>query len=355
MQNVQNRGKWTEVLVLSLASGFLYHVGTGTGMGVGFLLFLVPLQVLVVRRGALPALAGMALVAASVVAVRAITRSSGPVPEGWEPFLRIEFFSLGVLMGGLLLVNRTVLPRAGQVHRFLAATAVTGLLSVPLLLYLSNSAAFAASTRLVFQQLLDTLDASGLSIGTLTLPAPAAGAPPVGGLTVDTLMQAIGGLLLRSYLFEYLLLLAGSWWLGSQIGARSMGRPSEVTRLVDFHLPDWAIWPLILGLALVLLDIFGRAGTVRAGVDWAGAAKIVGWNLALVFLFLYGLAGIGIIRHLFAALRVPRGLRMLIVLALVLLMLSPRAGLIALLLIPGLGIAETWIKFRKIGRSEDST
>ena len=350
MENVQNRGRWTNVLVLSLASSFLYHVGIG--VGVGFLLFLVPLQVLFVRRGTLPTLAGVAGVLLTVAVVRAISRASGPVPEGWEPFLRIEFFALGVLMGGLLLANRTVFPRVAGVHRILAVTALTGLLSILLMRYLQGSASFAAASRQVFQQMLEVLTASGLPLDGLVLPAAgSAGAPgaQTGGLSADTLQQVIGGLFLRSYLFEYLLLLTGSWWLGSLVGARTLGRPSPITRLAAFHLPDWMIWPLILGLALVLLDIFGRLETAGAG-----AAGILGWNAALVFLFLYGLAGIGIIRHLFAVFRVPRGLRALIVMGLIVLLLSPRAGLIVLLLIPGLGIAETWIKFRKIERSEDS-
>ena len=351
MESVQNRGRWTDVLVLALASSFFYHVGIG--FGVGFLLFLVPLQVLFVRRGALPALAGIAGVLLAVVVVRIASRASGPVPQGWEPFLRIELFALGVLMGGLLLVNRTVLPRVSSVYRILAATALTGLLSIPLIGYLGSNASFAAASRQVFQQMLEVLTASGLPVGELVSTAPAAGEVQAGGLTAQALQQALGGLFLRSFLLEYALLLTGSWWLGSVVGARTLGVPSPVTRLAAFSLPDWLIWPLILGLGLVLLDIFGFLA--RLQTPGAAAAGMAGWNAALVLLFLYGLAGIGIIRHLFEVFRVPRGLRSLVVMGLIVLLLSPRAGLVVLLLIPGLGIAETWIKFRKIERREDPT
>ncbi len=362
--SVQNRGKWTEVLVLSLASIFLYHVGIGTGIGVGFLLFLVPLQVLHVRRGAPAALGGMALFLAAAAAARAILRTMESGGGGWAPFLSIEFFSLGTLMAGLLLVNRTLFPRVARVNRLLGAAALTGLLSIPLLLYLWNNQAFLSGARRMFEELLQTLNAGGLVPGGLELPLPlpppsGPEAAPPAALTADTLMRLIGGIFIRSYLFDYFLLLVGSWWLGSQIGARSLGRPAGITRLVDFHLPDWAIWPLIGGLALVVLDIFGgRTGAAAGGrtlPDAPGAAAIVGWNAALIFLFLFGLAGIGILRHLFQAFRVPRGLRLLIVLGLVALILSPRISLIFLLLIPGLGISEIWIKFRRLGRSEDST
>jgi hypothetical protein len=362
MLTVQHRGPWIDIFILSLASTLLYHTGIAAEVGVALLAFLVPLQVLCIRRGLPALLASLALVLASVIVVRLLLGSAGQPADVWKPFLVLELFSLVVLMGGLVLVNAPL--RLGRVYRLLAATAAAGLLSVPLILHLRASEPFTAAVRERMGELVEALTASGLSAVALGFAGPGA------SLNADSLLAAFHTVFLRCYLFDYFLMLTGSWWVGSRLAARLSARwpapanwrppqppairrlpaagpwrPGQppVSRLAEFHLPDAAIWPLIAGLALVLLDIFLGAGT----------AGVVGWNTALVFLFLFGLAGIGILQHLFRAYQVPRNIRVLFVIVLLVLVLSPRVSFVALLLIPGLGISETWIKYRKLRRSEN--
>ena len=163
----------------------------------------------------------------------------------------------------------------------------------------------------------------------------------VAPIQTESLLQALQGILLRSFLFYYFLLLTGSWWLGTVIGARSTGRKPELTRVVDFKLPDTYIWPLIASLALVLLNL---AVPIEL-------AAVLGWNTLLILLFLYGLAGLGIIRFLLKKTKVRPGMRWMLLAAILILAMPPRIGFAVLILIPGLGVSEIWLKYRRPERS----
>jgi hypothetical protein len=147
---------------------------------------------------------------------------------------------------------------------------------------------------------------------------------------------------LRSYLLDYFLVLTFCWRVGSVIGARSLGRPPGVTPLVAFRPPEALIWPLIAGLALVLLDL----------VVPLGPLELAGWNLLLIMLFLYGLAGLGILRFLLDRLGAPRSMRLLAWLVLGVLAVAPGVNAALAVVISGLGVSETWINYRKRGKEQ---
>jgi hypothetical protein len=142
---------------------------------------------------------------------------------------------------------------------------------------------------------------------------------------------------LRSYLLDYLLVLTFCWWVGTVLGARSLGRKPGITPLARFRPAEALIWPLILGLALVLLSL----------VVAIGPLELAGWNLLLVMLFIYGLAGLGIVRFLLERFGAPRGLRLLIWVVLGALAFAPGANAALAVLISGLGVSETWINYRR--------
>jgi hypothetical protein len=303
-------------------------------LGVGLPLFLVPLQIVQVRKGGKAFLlaSGVALLATFGVRLMLSSRTLGPASR---PFLLLELVLLLCLVGGLAwiqlpeLSGRPARRPGGRAARLLTAAAGAGLVSIPLILYLQASQAFTGTLGQIFSTLAGVLNQ--VSAQSLDLK------PGEQLVKPEQLQAMVGSMLLRSYLADYVLLLAFSWWAGSLIGARLADKPSGVTRLQSFRLPEGYVWPLIASLALVALGQLVRIGP----------AEIAAWNLALIMLFLYGLAGLGILRFLLARAGAPGGLWVGLVLMLAVLAFIPRVNLAMAILIPGLGVSETWIKYRR--------
>jgi hypothetical protein len=317
-----------EALILAGVSVILYN------LGVGLPFFLVPLQVLRVRKGGKAFLLGSCVSLLATLGVRLALSGQALGPAGVS-FLLLELALLLSLLGGLAWIQLPELSGrpgrlpGGRVARLLTAAAAAGLASIPLILYLRNSEAFNEALRDVFTSLSGVLNQM-LGQGLDLRPGEQLFKP-------EQLQAMTGEILFRSYLADFFLLLTFSWWAGSLIGARSAGRKSSVTRLQDFRLPDGYVWPLIGSLALLLLGLLVPMGGVG----------IAAWNLALIMLFLYGLVGLGILRFLLRRAGAPAGLRVGVALALGILALIPRINLALAILIPGLGVSETWIKYRR--------
>jgi hypothetical protein len=317
-----------EALVFAGVSVLLYN------LGVGLPFFLVPLQVVRIRRGSKPFLLGSGVALLATLGVR-LALAGRALGSAGAPFLILELVLLLSLLGGLAWIQLPELSGrpgslpGGRVARLLTAAAAAGLASIPLILYLRNSQVFNGALRDIFTAL-----AGGINqiLGqSLDLRQGEELFKP------EQLQAMTGAILLRSYLADYVLLLSFTWWAGGLIGARSTGRPPGVTRLQDFRLPEGYVWPLIGSLALLLLGLLVPIGP----------AGIAAWNLALIMLFLYGLAGLGILRFLLRRAGAPAGLRIGVALALGILALIPRINLALVILIPGLGVSETWIKYRR--------
>jgi hypothetical protein len=317
-----------EALILAGVSVILYN------LGVGLPFFLVPLQVLQVRKGRKAYLLGSAVALLAIFGVRLALSGRTLGPAG-VPFLALELALLASLIGGLAWIQlpelgagQSRLP-GGRVAWLLTATAAAGLISIPLILYLRKSTAFAEALRDVFASLTGVFNQM---LGQITDLKPGEQL-----FKPEQLQAMTGEIVLRSYLADYFLLLTFSWWAGNLIGARTLGRQSSVTRLRDFRMPDGYLWPLIGSLALLSLGLLVPLG----GVSFAA------WNLALIMLFLYGLVGLGILGFLLRKAGAPRGLKVMVALSLCILAFIPRANLALAILIPGLGVSETWIKYRR--------
>ena len=299
--------------------------------------FLIPLQVHFLRKGRQAFFNSLAI-SFGVILIVKIIASRGTSLSQAGPFLLTEGFILSVLMIGLLLVNtKNDLPYLkqipGRLIALIAATAGTGLLSVPLILYLKQNKIFTQALALNFETLstyLNTTFGQGEIIKQF--------------FQADELRLLSVIVFFRSYLFYYFLLLCFSWWAGSKIGARSLRRKANFIRLIDFKIPDHYIWPLIGSLALILINTIVNLGVLQ----------YLAWNVLLVVAFLFGLEGIGIMRHFFDRYKLPRGLRITLGILLIILALSPRINVIVLILIPGLGVSEIWLKYRTRERSENT-
>jgi hypothetical protein len=333
-----------EILVFAALSTLLYRLGMGP------FLFLIPLQVLYVRRGKrsfgwAAVLSLVFILAIGYVLTRKWTPGDAAVSATTLALQMASMvFELTIVMlmiGGLTLIllpemsPELGLPRYPRVTRLVLVTGIAGILSIPTFLYLAGNEAFTATIRDFFASLVQATNnaiSATQSEGLTTTVNP---------IQTESLLEFIGKVLRRTYLFYYFLILTFSWWLGTVIGARSMGKASGLTRIVDFKLPDRYVWPLIASLALVMLNLIVQVQ----------ALEILAWNALLIFTFLYGIAGLGIIRYLLRKLRVRPGVRWLLIIGIIILALTPRIGIAVLLLIPGLGVSEVWLKYRREERS----
>ncbi len=324
-----------EAVVFAAVSTLLYH------LGMGFVLFLIPLQAALVRKGRKSFTAAAALAVALILLVRLLIQGGTGEPSA-VPFLVIESATVLLLIGGLALIQLPELMeglerfRLPRVPRLLAATALAGVLSVPVIIYLRGSEEFQTGMREIFEGLSASMSRA------FSQPESFGLFPGAPFLRPDMLMQISETFLLRTFIFDYFVLLTFSWWLGTVLGARSTGRSPGITRIVDFKLPDSYIWPLIGALAVVLLSLVVRLGPL----------EILAWNVLLIVVFLYGIAGVGIIRFGMRKVKLPVGFRWLLILAIVILAFTPRINLAILVLVPGLGVSEIWLKYRREERSK---
>ncbi|HWR10895.1 MAG TPA: hypothetical protein VN445_03645 [Rectinemataceae bacterium] len=140
--------------------------------------------------------------------------------------------------------------------------------------------------------------------------------------------------------------LAGSWWLGSFIAARSAVRQKKADESVfasislsRLRVPSIALWPTLLSWALLFAALLTKQ---------TGLVSALVWNIALCSASLYAMQGIGIISHLSRQFNATRILRLLTPLAIMAIALSSTAGAIIMITLPVLGITEVWLPYRNL-------
>jgi hypothetical protein len=319
-------GRWLEILLFTTSSLILYHTG------VGLILFLVPLQVVGSRRG----VRGLALSAGVFMLVFLGIRFvpllfSSRVTQP-DILVYAEIGIVLLLLLGMIGLNFPVQKLPRKLYLLLGATAVAGVVAVPLGLLFAATPGFRESIAGLFVEVSKTL--SGVFA-----PADGVGGSLLSSLLEPAKLQQISeAYFLRSFLVDYVVLLSFSWWAGQAAAARTAvffgARP--MFRFAEFRLEAWWLWPLIVSGALVLADLFFGISA------WA----YVAWNIGLVLLFLFGLQGLAIIRFVFEKHGVPRFLWFLLVVGLAMLAASPRAGLFVILAVPAFGVSENWVRYR---------
>ena len=332
-------GVWTETALFALASVLLAQ------MGLGVFLFLAPLQILFMRRGAASLAAGAGLTLTGVGAVRLISAAASHALGETRALLFVEIFAIAILLVGLVIVNvydgrpplRFPLRSA---PRLLMATAVGGLLCVPVVLAFRTQNQLGDSITSVFRAAADGV-AKVFTQGSSSLQSP-------GGVDASALAKGMVDLALqvfpRTFLLYYFVILTFCWWAGRLASARTTGPASRPARLHDFKLPDVYVWPLIGSLALVLADVaFG-----------IGAMAAIAWNAGLIMLFLFGLQGLGIVQFVFARYSVSRTMRVVVYAVLAVMFVSPGANIAVIVGIPALGVSEIWLKYRTRRRKDDA-
>ena len=102
------------------------------------------------------------------------------------------------------------------------------------------------------------------------------------------------------------------------------------------------IWPLLIPWALILLDLRIDLGILR----------YIAWNAGLIMLFSFGMQGVGILQTILDGKEVSRGIRTAITVLMILVLFLPGVNFIVLIGLPGLGISELWIHYRRVEKKE---
>jgi len=328
-------GQLFEILLFTLSSLVLYHTG------VGFALFLVPLQVVASRRSFGALALAEAVFFAVFLGIRLwpmITQDPHAPPD---VITAMETGIVAVCLVGMLVVNLPLRRRPRTLVLLLAATGLAGAVAVPTGLLVTRTPAFQHAMDQLFGEV------SGMLAGMFAPGTDSGGAAFLSQvLQPDRLRRMTEATVLRSFAADYLVLLSFSWWAGQAAARRVPAYPPALGfRLSAFRLETGWLWPLIVSGAFILADLF-FGGSPSLEFFRAVAGPYIAWNAGLVVLFLFGLQGMAIVMFLFEKYHVPRILWLLLIVGLVVLAASPGAGVFLILLIPALGIAENWIRLR---------
>lgn len=185
-----------------------------------------------------------------------------------------------------------------------------------------------------------------------------------GSLDAETMWLAVKTGVASSYgavLFVFLFLSA---WSGTRLGttvrpsavmpaeqggeptvdasASKLDRPSLPPTLAAYRVPGSLVWVLLAAWAGLLLNRFVPSLVLSA----------VALNAALALSICYGVQGLAVVRALAERVGLAPALRFLGPIALILLLVSGVAGLVAVGVLALLGTLETWIPFRAATKGE---
>jgi len=341
------RSTWTEIILLAVIAVALYNVGI-------FLAFsLLPLQILLVRRGEAFFKYGSLVFLAGILGVKLVSFAFMPDASIPPLLVSLDFLLPLALVASLAVVN---LERIGRVQldsptalaqypgaenghatrhvsiptRLLLAVIVGAVVSLPLVIYLLDTDVLSRVLKPQFQAAVNLLQSEG---NTTAGPQ---------GISAEQLSKFAIAVFGRVYAFGFFVMVYLNWHLGTRFARRTLFGAVRLAAFDDrlrndnIRVPDYMLWPLIAGWGSVLLSVYVHIGF----------AEYIAWNLALVVGFLYGMQGIGIVQYLFRTKNLSRGLRYLVIIGAVVLLFVPGANLIVLVGFPLLGVSETWIHYR---------
>jgi len=299
-------------------------------------LFLVPIQFSGARKG------HRAMVASSA--------SSAVVIAIWQFALlaRAGVVSVGTLAIGVLAPIAMIVALAGMASPRLGrlSFAPRALLGAAAASALSLPSIFAAikepSVRAMF---IEAFEKTGDAIGAA-------------GLDPELLWTALKTGVASSYGAVMFLFLFLSAWMGSRLGAgrkavdvpaveapeadAGRGIASPPSSLSSYKVPDYLVWALLASWAGLLANRFFPSLVLSA----------VALNAALALSICYGVQGIAVAGALAERVGLAPALRFLGPIALILLLASGVAGLIAVGFLALLGTLETWIPFRAVTKGD---
>lgn len=168
------------------------------------------------------------------------------------------------------------------------------------------------------------------------------------GATEDeilALVQKSIQVFLSGFLLGFFMILIGNWWLGTRLALRNrvaLPGPNEVAErlrsfsITRFSLPVGMIWVVIAAWSGVLLSML-------VDVGWL---SFVIWNAALLTLAMYSIQGLAVIWHLLDRRKVARNQRLVLAVVLIL-----GLNVVFLVGLSALGISEVWVNYHRFERN----
>lgn len=307
------RKAWAESGAAALGAALLYLSG---GL---FLFFLVPLSVIMLRRGKEGYLVGAVGTLLIIGASRGfMARQAGLGLTGGYLLGELSM-PTGILVGfGLLWwLKPYVRPWA---HRFALGAAAASLGALPVMLLLGGSAGFQNALESQMSQVLQNLGA--------VEPGMAA------EMIVDEAMRMV----LRSFALFFGLILGIGALLGRHLVARFSSQEPYTPPVDRVAVPENSVWPLLSGWALVSADAL-------LGLGFLG---YLGWNVALVFTLIYAIQGVGIAATVADRSGMSHRGRRLAGVGLIAALFIPGINLLISLGVPALGVSELWVDYKRV-------
>jgi uncharacterized membrane protein len=309
-----NSQRLVEALSLGLLGGLFFQ------SSLFVFVFLVPIQIVRVRHGQS---SGLISGAAALAAVSAFKLYQAVRLDLFETHPSLLFADLVVpvlLIGGLLLIDTDAVPLKRRLYRFLLAVGITGLLGLPFFLH--------PQTGDVLRNLVELhLRAAGvLAEGDALMSAQ-----------LDVVLERVTDVVRNTFLLGYCAVLTSNWYMGTVLGMRTLGRLEGFPELQRFFLPADMVWYLVVSLAVALMARLFGTETVGH----------IAWNVVSVIAFLYALQGVGILWYLMERSGAPPSVRLIVPPVLAILLFVPGLNYIVLLGLPGLGVSETWIHYKR--------
>lgn len=299
------------LIAVGLASALFYS-------GVFAFLFAVPVQVMFSQRGWRTGLAAAGGTAAAVLVLHTLQALRlGGGDQNLVPLMLLDALMPIGLLAGVALFN--IYRSYPWWARLLAGGAIGVLGAIPSLRILAQASEGAGPLGAQLTAMVEMLGVQQDTDAFVSMVQRVARSTVGVGLTAA---------------------LAANIWLGTGMVRRRFGGSQS---LRSVRAPEWMVWVVIVGLALVL-------------GAWAGELPLLeapGWNLLLVGAFLYGLHGIGLIQHLFIRRGMPVTAERWIVTIALMLLFVPGFNLVVMLAVPLLGMSEVWVDYKR-GETDES-
>lgn len=333
------RAYWIDVIGLAIASVLMFRFGLLR------LLFLVPMQLVWIRRGEQAALISSAVCVAGmgIASALALLRIGGLDGATLRTFVGLDLVFVIGMLAGLYVLNspRMAFVRGDEAVEFNLAERTITVVVVGALLFGPALWLVSRGDR-----------ASGMIAAQIEVARPLFEATGATTEEVEALTQLVVRALLTGVLLGYLLLVVGNWWVGVQIAFRTrlrlpagnavMARLSDLTA-TSYVLPGSFVWVLIVAWAGVL-----------AAINWEmGTLSFVFWNAGFASLALYAMQGIAILLHFAERRKLSRRVRRTLGFGLVLGLLIPGLQIVVALGLPGLGVSEIWVDYHRLQGSEE--
>lgn len=319
------RRKWLEIAGFSVGAVLLYELG--------FLLiiFLVPIQILYVRRGENALLSSAVLILIGITLVNLIQAGSALGEPLTGNLMLLDLLLPAALLAGLYIINTIRLSQFDRTMRFIFAAVLIGIISVPIVLYFADNEVINTVLQTQVETFRNILnDPEAAEEAAIAVPA------------AEELISYTKNVFFSTYIFIYTVYLLINWFFGMVFAARSnYGDRVQAPDLKRYHVHDKLVWPLLISWGLVLLSRIRDLGVIEYAL----------WNAALILLLFFTLQGAGIIWYLMIKKELSTGIRVLIVLGLIALLLIPVVNIAVIAGIPLLGVSEIWIKYRMEQRS----